>query len=50
MLGGDVLVELLEALVLRGEAALGRRVDDEDDAVLVVGEGDLLARFWGVLD
>lgn len=50
VLGGDVLVELLEALVLRGEAALGRRVDDEDDAVLVVGEGDLLARFWGVLD
>ena len=48
MLGGDVLVELLEALVLRGEAALGGCVDDEDDAALVFGEGDLLARFWSV--
>lgn len=49
VLGGDVLVQLLEALVLRGEAAFGGRVDDEDDAALVVGERDLLARFWGVL-
>lgn len=39
----DVLVELLEAGVLRGEAALGGGVDDEDDLALVVGEGDLLA-------
>ena len=38
----EILVELLEAGVLRGEAALGGRVDDEDDLALVVGKGDLL--------
>lgn len=39
----DRLVELLEALVLGSEAALGGRVDDEDDFALVIGEGDFLA-------
>lgn len=39
----DVLVELLEAGVLRGEAALGGGVDDEDDLALVVCKGSFLA-------
>lgn len=39
----EVGPELLEALVLRGEAALGGCVDDEDDLALVVGERNLLA-------
>lgn len=39
----EVGPELLEAGVLRGEAALGGSVDDEDDLALVVGEGNLLA-------
>lgn len=39
----DLGPELLEAGVLRGEAALGGRVDDENHLALVVGQGDLLA-------
>ena len=39
----QVLVERLEALVLGGEAAGARRVDDEDDLAGVVGEVALLA-------
>lgn len=35
----DGLVELLETLELRGEAALGGRVDDENDLALQVFEG-----------
>lgn len=34
------LVDGLEVLVLVGEAALGRRVDDQDDLALVVGQRD----------
>jgi hypothetical protein len=41
----DGLVELLEAFVLGGEAALGGRVDDKDDFALVIGEGDFLPLF-----
>lgn len=48
MLGPDVLVELLEAGVLRGEAALGGSIDDEDYFAFVVGEGDLDAAPCGV--
>lgn len=40
------LVELLEPFVLRGEAAIGGRVDDEDDFAFVVGEGDRLPFLW----
>jgi hypothetical protein len=43
----DVGPELLQAGVLRGEAALGGRVDDEDDLALVIGQGDLLAALCG---
>jgi hypothetical protein len=43
----DGLPQLLEAGVLRGEAALGGCVDDQDDLALVVGEGDLSAGFCG---
>lgn len=39
----DGLVELLEALELRCETALGGRVDNEDDLALVIGGGGLLA-------
>jgi hypothetical protein len=46
VLGLEVGPELLEAGVLRGEAALGSCVDDEDDLALVVGEGNLLAALW----
>ena len=38
----ELLVQSLEAGVLRGEAALGGRVDDEDNLALVVGEVNLL--------
>lgn len=43
----EVGPELLQTLVLRGEAALGSRVDDEDDLALVVGQGNLLAALCG---
>lgn len=43
VLFGDALVNLLEAGVLAGEAALGGRVDDEDDLAAVVSEGDFLS-------
>lgn len=46
MLGGDGLVQLFEAGVLRGEAALAGRVDDEDDFAFVFGEGVVGAGFW----
>lgn len=36
--GGHGFVEFLQPLKLRGEAALGGRVDDEHDFVLEVGE------------
>lgn len=36
-------VELLQASVLRGKAALGGSIDDEDDFALVVNHGDLYA-------
>lgn len=39
----EVGPELLKTGVLRGEAALGGSVDNEDDLALVVGEGNLLA-------
>ena len=41
-------IELLEVVVLRGEAATGRGVDDEQDLALVVVQADLLAA--GLLD
>ncbi|QBZ58027.1 hypothetical protein PoMZ_02966 [Pyricularia oryzae] len=40
---GDLLVQGLEAGVLRREAALGGRVDHQDDLALVVGQRGLLA-------
>lgn len=43
--GFNVLVQLLEAVKLRCEAALGRRVDDEDDFALELGEVVGLALF-----
>jgi len=49
-LGLDVLPELLEAGVLRGEAALGGRVDDEDDLVGVLGQRLGLALLVGGLE
>ncbi len=45
VVGLDFLVELLEAFELRGEAALGGRVDDEDDFVFEAREGVGLAFF-----
>lgn len=45
MLRLDVLVELLQALELRREAALGGGVDDEDDFAFKVGEGERGALF-----
>lgn len=39
----QVLVQLLEALVLRRQAALRRRIDDKDDLALVLVERILLA-------
>jgi hypothetical protein len=39
----EVGPELLKASILRGEAALGGSVDDEDDFALIVGKGNLLA-------
>jgi hypothetical protein len=39
----EVGPELLKTGVLRGEAALGGSVDDEDDFALIVGKGNLLA-------
>ena len=36
-------VELFEGVVLRGEAALGGDVDDEEDLAAVVGEGGAFA-------
>lgn len=49
MLLADGLVERLEAGVLRREAALGGRVDDQDDLALVLGQVDGLAALCGVL-
>lgn len=43
VLGLDVLVQLLQAGVLRGEAAFGGGVDDEDDFAFVVRQRYLLA-------
>ncbi|KAL9592330.1 MAG: hypothetical protein Q9179_006831, partial [Wetmoreana sp. 5 TL-2023] len=43
--GGDFLVERLEGGVLRGEAAFGGRVDDEDDFVAEGGQVVGLAFF-----
>ena len=43
VLGLDVFVERLEAAELRGEAAFGGRVDDEDNLALEVGKGIRLA-------
>jgi hypothetical protein len=43
-----LLVELFEALELRGEAALGGGVDDEDDLALEGGERVLVALLCGV--
>ena len=45
VLGLELLVELLEALELRGEAALGGGVDGEDDLAFQRGEGEGLAFF-----
>ena len=45
--GVDFLVEGLEAFELRGEAAFGGGVDDEDDFVFEGGEGVGLALFCG---
>jgi hypothetical protein len=42
VLVAELLVELLESFVLRGETALGGGVDDEDDLALVVLEVNLL--------
>lgn len=39
------LVELLESFVLRSKTAFGGSVDDEDDFVLVLVEGDGFAFF-----
>ena len=44
--GVHVLVELFEALELRGEAALGGGVDDEDHLALEGGERVLVALLW----
>lgn len=46
--GLDVLVEFLEAFELRGEAALGGRVYNEDDFVGELGEVVGLALFCGL--
>ena len=46
VLGLQVLVQLLETLVLGGEAALGGGVDEEDDFAFVVGHGHFLAALW----
>lgn len=46
VLGADLLPDLLEPGVLRGEAALGRCVDDQDDLALVFGERLLFASFY----
>lgn len=46
--GVHLLVELFEALELRGEAALGGGVDDEDDLALEGGERVLVALLCGV--
>jgi hypothetical protein len=48
-LAGILLAQRLQVLVLRGEAAAARDVDDEDVLVLVVGELELaLGRLEGV--
>ena len=39
----EAAVELFERVVLRGEAALGGDVDDEEDFAAVVGEGTAFA-------
>lgn len=41
----DGVVEGLEALELRGEAALGSGVDDEDNLAFETGEGERFALF-----
>jgi hypothetical protein len=45
----DRLPQLLKPGVLRGEAALGGGIDDEDNLAFVVGEGDLVANLYGAL-
>lgn len=47
MLSLDLLIQGLETFILGCETALGGCVDDEDDFVLVVGEGDRLAFLYG---
>jgi hypothetical protein len=42
----DGFVDLLEAVVLRGEPALGGSVDNENDLALVVSQRDLLAALY----
>ncbi len=49
MLGIDRLPESLELLVLRSKAALGGRVDDQDNLALVVAQGNLDVPFCGGL-
>lgn len=44
--GLDLLVELFEALELRGETALGSGVDGEDDFALQGGEVELIALLY----
>lgn len=45
----QVLVEFLKPGELRGEAALGGGVDDEDDFVRELREGVVRAALWGVV-
>ena len=47
MRGRDGLVQFLQALELRGEAAFRRGVDHQHHFVAEVGEGIGLAFFWG---
>ncbi|KAL8905899.1 MAG: hypothetical protein Q9207_002336, partial [Kuettlingeria erythrocarpa] len=46
--GLNFLVEGFEGGELRGEAAFGGGIDDEDHFVAEVGEGERLAFFWWV--
>ena len=50
VLGIDRLPERLKLLVLRSKAALGGRVDDQDDLALVVAQGNLDVPFCGWLE
>jgi hypothetical protein len=46
MLGLQFLVEAFQTFVLRGEATLGGRVDNEDYFAFVSIEGDCLSFLW----